>query len=74
MQQDTLLGSVMWFVNGTCQLNLAMIFSRHEVKKMLMKSCLTAGTHLNRIKVICEFFFLLYEVFSAYINLLPAFF
>ena len=55
--QDTLLGSGMWFVNGTCQWNLAMIFSRHDVQKMLMKSCLPAGTYLNRIKVIRESFF-----------------
>lgn len=61
----------MWLVNGTCQLNLAVIFSRHGMEEMLMKSCLVAGTHLNRIKVICGMFFS-YTVFSAYINLLPA--
>lgn len=53
----TLSGSGMWLVNGTCQLNLTMIFCKHDVEKMLMKSCLTAGTHLNRIKVICGILF-----------------
>lgn len=69
--RDPLLGLETGPVNGTCQLTLAAIFSRHGAKEMLMKSCLAAGTHLNRIKVICEMF-CSYTVFSAYINLLPA--
>lgn len=71
MWRASLLGLGMWLVNGTCQLNLAVIFSRRSSEEMLMKSCLAAGTHLNRIKVICAMFFS-YTVFSAYINLLPA--
>lgn len=69
--RDPLLGLGTWPVNGTCQLTLAVIFSRHRAEKMLRKSGLAAGTHLNRIKVICGMF-CSYTVFSAYINLLPA--